>query len=194
MPDHLADGLAIGELPDLTGDGIRIRDGVEVDVLERLWHRRASLRVVAHLEELGSVDVLVEGRVDVDVDRNISGQVELAVERAGAVTALDRSWSAELPDVGGAGRGPVETLLNAVALVLDEREGEIDLRNDTGHVEALNVADAALVGDLEIRADALLRVVVITLGDGTSEDGAEEKSSGSDCSKVHFDWYERLID
>jgi len=60
LSNHLADCLAVGKLPDLTRDGIRIWDGIEVNVLECLGYQRAILWVVAHLRQLNCVDVLVE--------------------------------------------------------------------------------------------------------------------------------------
>ena len=52
---------------------------------------------------------------------------------------LNRSWGAEFPDIRGAGRWPVETLLDAVTFVLDQRKGYINFGNDTGYVEAFDI-------------------------------------------------------
>lgn len=119
-------------------DGIVIRDG-PVDVLERLRDGRARLRVVVVRHDLFGVDVLVVPIVEIVLHRHISGQVELRVKRAGAVTTLDRRRGRELVHVGGTGVGPVETRLDAVALVLDLREGEVDFGDNAGHVETLGV-------------------------------------------------------
>jgi hypothetical protein len=85
------------------------------------------------------IDVLVVLVVEIVLDRHVGGEIELRVECAGAVAALDRRRGGELVDVGGAGGGPVKTGLDTVALVLDLREGEVDLSYNTGHVETLGV-------------------------------------------------------
>ena len=88
---------------------------------------RASLWVVSHCDLLGAIDILVDGRVDFDIDGNISRQVELAVERANMVTTLDRSWCAELPNVCCASIRSIKALLDTVAFILNEWEGEVDV-------------------------------------------------------------------
>jgi len=187
--NRLAEGLAVGKLPDGAGESIAIRDGIEVHVLESLWDGRAILRVVAHLDELRGVDVLVvDGIVGVDLNGDLGWEVELAVEGASAVARLDGGRGAELVHPGGAGAGAVKAGLDAVALVLDLWKGQVDFGDDTGDVEAFDIwvgafvsmkvwsgckvlsgvltADAALVGDLEVGADAGLGRVTVANSEG----------------------------
>jgi len=64
--------------------------------------------------------------------------------------------------------------LDAVALVLDLREGQVDFGDDAGDVEAADIADAALVLGVEVGADLLETSVVVADSDGTSGDGGSE--------------------
>lgn len=191
-------GLGEPVISDVPRYGIVIRDG-PVDVLERLRDGCAGLRVVVVLRDLRGVDVLVVPIVEIVLDRHISWQVELRVERAGAVTTLDRRRGRELVDVGGTGVGPVEAGLDAVALVLDLREGEVDLRDHAGHVETLGVwtegqlvtgrrsrrckpsltADAATTFDLEVGADPVVAVIVAK-GERAGECAGDEEGAGDD--------------
>jgi hypothetical protein len=115
------------------------------------------------------------------------------------VTALDRRRSRELVNVGGTGVGPVETRLDAVALVLDLREGEVDFGDHAGHVETLGVcpkgqlgtgsrsrwpkpsltADAATTFDLEVGADPVVAVIVAK-GERAGEGTGDEEGAGHD--------------
>lgn len=164
------------------------------------------MRVVAHGNQLRRVYFLVEGAVGVDVDGDSRRKVELRVESASAVAGLDRRRSAELPDIGGAGSRAVKALLDAVAFVLDEREGEVDFGDNARHIESLDIwrllvnsctlqgiirptADAPLVSNMEIWADALLSIVIIALRDGTGEDGGGEEKGRNGGSEMHFDLY-----
>lgn len=139
---HLTDSLAISKLPDRARDRIIIRNGSEISVPERLRNHRASLRVIAQVPDLLGVDVLVELAVEVDLDGDAGGQVELRVERAGAVAGSDGRGRRELVHPRRAGAGPVEALLDAVAGALDLGEGQVDLGDDAGHVEAGDVWEA----------------------------------------------------
>ena len=53
--------------------------------------------------------------------------------------------SGEFIHVGGAGGGVVETLLEAVAFVLDSGKGEVDFGQDAGYVEAFDVCGSGVV-------------------------------------------------
>jgi hypothetical protein len=80
--------------------------------------------------------------------------------------------------------------LDAVAFVLDLREGQVDFGNNAGDVEALDVADAALLGGLEVGADLGEAGVVVADchragGDAKGEDGGDE----SDGGEMHFDFF-----
>lgn len=75
--------------------------------------------VVAHHDDLWGIDVLVVCAVQVILDGDIGRKVELRVQSAGAVAGLHAGGGGELPHIRSAGRGAVETLLDAVAFVLD---------------------------------------------------------------------------
>lgn len=66
-----------------------------------------------------------------------------------------RGRRAELVDPGCAGRRAIEALLDAVAGALNLWKGQVDLSNDTGHVEPASVADAALVLRVQAWAELL---------------------------------------
>jgi len=164
---RLAEDPAVGELPNRAGESIIIRGGVDIRILESLYNRGAVLRVVAHLDDLGRIDVLVIHSIgDIDLDGDVGREVELAVEGASAVTRFHAGGSAEFVDPGGAGGRAIKAGLDAVALVLDFREGQVDLSDDTGDIEASDIANAALVGNFEIGADAGLGRVSIANGEG----------------------------
>lgn len=96
--------------------------------------------VVAHLDDLGRIDVLVVLSIaDIDLDGDVGREVELAVEGASAVARFHAGSSAELVDPGGAGGRAIKAGLDAVALVLDFREGQVDLSDDAGDIEALDI-------------------------------------------------------
>jgi hypothetical protein len=91
--------------------------------------------------------------------------------------------------------------LDAVTLVLDEWEGQVDFSDNTSNIESLDIwgllvngcilqgrptANAAVVSDLEIWADTLLGIV-IALGNRTGENGRGEEKSWNGRSEMHFD-------
>jgi hypothetical protein len=185
---HLADSLAVGELPDSTRERIIILDGVKVGILECLWDKPSILRVISHRRDLLRIDVLVQAIAEVNLNRDIARQVKLRIQGASPVARLDGCWSAELVDPGSAGRGAIETGLDAVAFVLDLREGQVDFGDDASDIEAFDVADAALLGGLEVGADLGEAGVVVADGQGAggdakSEDGGDE----SDGGEMHFE-------
>jgi hypothetical protein len=92
---------------------------LRVSIHKSLRDRRARLRIVAVGQDLGGVDVLVVGAVEIELEHDAGRQVELRVEGAGAVAGLDGRGREELVDVAGAGGGSVEALLDAVAFRLD---------------------------------------------------------------------------
>ena len=165
---RLAESLAISKLPDRTGDSVIISHGVKVDILEGLWDESTKLGIIAHLGDFSRIDVFVVRVGQINLDGDLAWQVELRVERAGAVAGLDRCRRAEFVDPGRAGSGPVKTSLDAVARVRDLGEGEIDFSDDAGDVEAFDVADAAFVCDFEVWADAWLGRVAVADCDRTS--------------------------
>ena len=156
------------------------------------------MRVIAQSFDLRSIDVLVLVTVEIDLDGDCRREIELAVESAGAVSGLHGGKGAELVDPSGAGGGAVETGLDAVAFVLDLGEGEVDFGDDAGDVEALDVwagvlvwrcrelgrrkgvltANAAVVGDFEVGADAGLGITIAdserSSCDADSEDGSSD--------------------
>jgi len=68
--------------------------------------------------------------------------------------------------------------LDAVAFVFDLWEGQVDFGDDTGYVEAADVANAALILGLEVGADlGETAVVIVADGDGASGDGDSEDGS-----------------
>jgi hypothetical protein len=189
-PANLALSLPVGELPDGAGDSIWVGGGVQVGVHEGLRDGRASLRVVAVGHDLSGVDVLVGAVVEVEGEGDVGRQVELRVERAGAVAGLDRGGGRELVDVGGTGGGSVQALLDAVALVLDLREGQVDFGDDAGDIEAARVADAAVVLRVEVWADApeaaFVVLVVVTGADWAGENTADGEEWEDGCeSEMH---------
>jgi len=158
-----------------------VRYCVEVDVLERLRNRPTRLRIV----DLSRDDVHVQLAFQVVVDSYIRWQVESAIERASAVPGPHRCFRAELPYIVRADRRAVQAFLDAVALVLDFRVGEVNFGYDAGDIEAASVADATMVLGVELRTDGSLAtmhaVMVITSVDrrrngGESKDGQESAS------------------
>lgn len=95
--------------------------------------------VVVITDKLCGIDILVEGAVEIDFDGDIRGKVELRVEGASAVAALDACGSRKLPYVGSTGGWAVQALLDAVAFILDQRKSQVDLSHNTGHVKALDI-------------------------------------------------------
>jgi hypothetical protein len=116
-----------------------IGHGVEVGILESLGYKAAGLGVVPVGRDLRAVDVLVILAGKIEREGDVRGEIELRVERAGAVAGLHACRSRELVDIRRAGGGAVEALLNAVALVLDHREGEINFSDNACDVEALGI-------------------------------------------------------
>ena len=132
-------GMAVINIPR---KGIIIRRSVKVDVHESLRYRRTSLRVIAQQDDLCGVNVLVERTGEVEVEDNVRGEVELRIERAGAVAGQDGGWGGELVDIGRAGGGAVKALLDAVADVLDNGEGQVNFGDNAGDVESTGVWSA----------------------------------------------------
>ena len=97
------------------------------------------MRIVARLHDLLGVDVLVQWAREVKVKRYISRKIEIAVKRTGSVATLDSCRCGKLVHVVCADAGPVETLLDAVAFILDFGEREVDLCHNASHIEAASV-------------------------------------------------------
>ena len=93
---HLATGGAVCQVEHAAASGVLVSDCVQVLVLEALRHRGACLRVVSQRLDFNSIDVFVSGAGEVEGQRNVSWEVELTVQRAGAVAGLNGSWGAEL--------------------------------------------------------------------------------------------------
>jgi hypothetical protein len=148
-----------------------------------LWHRRTSLRIVAKGNKLGSINVLVERAVGVDLDGNVGWEVELRVQCASTMSSKNGGCGAELPDVGGARGRAIQTLLDAVAFTLDQRKSEINLSDNPSHVEASNIAYADLVSDLKSGADRVEAVTNIA-SDWTGKRSGGKKESSRDDERV----------
>lgn len=117
-------------------------------IAEGEWRGAASLWVVLGLELVES-DALGE----VIGERDIGWQVGAGVERAGALAAIERGDEGVLVDPVGAGEWARQAGGDAVAGAFDAVFGvEVDFGDDAGHVNALEVADAArlVVRDHEI--------------------------------------------
>ena len=123
--------------PDhLPGNSVWVGSRVQVGVLERLGDRSAGLGIVSQLRDLGRVDVLVQGAVQVVVDGDAGREVELRIERAGAVPGLHGRGAGEFVHVGGTGAWAVEALLDAVTGRPHGGKSQIHFGDDAGHVEA----------------------------------------------------------
>jgi len=169
------------------------------------------LRVVAISDKLSGIDILVEGAVEIDVDGDVRGKVELRVEGASAVAARDARGGGKLPDIGSTGGRAVQALLDTVALVLNQRKGQVDFGYDTSHVKASDISDTPAIADGEIWADAplclitiefivvtivvaiiitVVETVIVTIiwGSGRSRKsaGCEECNRQENGGKVHF--------
>ena len=118
---------------------IVIRNGVEINILESLRNNGAMLRIIAHHDDLGGVDVHVVAVVEIILHGDSRWKVELRVERAGTVTGLNAGWSRELVDVGGAGGWAVQALLDAVAFVFNSGERQVDFGHHAGDVKASGI-------------------------------------------------------
>ncbi len=118
---------------------IVIRCSVEIDILESLCNDGAMLRIIAHHDDFGGVDVHVVGIIEIILNGDSGRKVELRVERAGTVAGLDAGWSGELVHVGGAGGRAVQALLDAVAFVLDCGELQVNFGHHAGNVETFGV-------------------------------------------------------
>jgi len=161
------------------------------------------LRVVVISENLRGVDILVEGAVEIDIDGDIRGKIELRVEGTSAVAALNACGSRKLPYVGSTSGWAVQALLDAVAFILDQRESQVDFSHNTRHVKALDISDAPAIANIQVAADALLRVVVIRSvaviiaiitiitvsgNNGTSKSaGCKEGGREENCGNMHVD-------
>jgi hypothetical protein len=162
--------------PETTRNCIGISSSVEILVLKGFRSKRTGLRIIARLEELNIGIIRASGIV---FNSDIGRQVEVGIKSASAMTAFDRCDGGELVDVVVAGSRTIETGLDTVAFVPDLRECEIDFGDDTGDVEAFDVADAAAVAGLETRADFRETVVVAGLDWGcrgsSGEDGKKSE-------------------
>jgi hypothetical protein len=118
-------------------------------IAEGEWRGATSLWVVLGLELIES-DALVE----VIGKRDIGWQVGAGVERAGTLAAIERGDEGVLVDPVGAGEWARQAGGDTVAGAVDTVFGvEVYFGDDAGHVDALEVADAArfVVGDHEFR-------------------------------------------
>lgn len=97
------------------------------------------MRVVSVGDNFRRVDIGVVGAVEIELEGHSSREVELRVQRAGAVTGLNGRRSAELPDIRGTGEWAVKAFLDAVAFILDLWEGEVHFGHHTRHVKAFSV-------------------------------------------------------
>jgi len=143
----LAVQLAIGILGHEARDTIWVWDGK--GRIEPGEERTAtSLRVISRREliEPSAVGEIVR-------EGDVGWQVGARIESAGALAAVEGGDEGVLVDPVGAGQGAGEAGGDAVAGGVDAVAGvEVDFGDDTGHVNALEVADAAglVVGDLEV--------------------------------------------
>jgi hypothetical protein len=104
-----------------------------------LGDRSTSLRIVAELHYLGRIDVDIIAAGKVELNGNIGWKVELRIQSAGSVAGLDRCRGGELVDVRRTGGRAVETLLDTVAFVFDQGEGEVNFGDHASHIEAAGV-------------------------------------------------------
>jgi hypothetical protein len=144
---HLAVKLVVLILSHEARDTIRILLS-HGRIAEGEWGGAASLWVVLGLE-LVEPDALGE----VIGERDVGWQVGAGVERAGALAAIERGDEGVFVDPVGAGEWARQTGGDAVAGAVDAVFGvEVDFGDDAGHVNALEVADAArlMVRDHEI--------------------------------------------
>lgn len=196
---------------------VPIGSGVEVDIHECLWDRGTRLRVVVIGEKLRCIDILVEGAVEINFDGYIRRKVELRVEGASTVASLDALGSRKLPHVRSTCGWTVKALLDAVAFILDQRESQVDFSHNTRHVKSLDIwpslvkeqhfsevrgpehtSDTPAIANIQVAADALLRVIVIgsviiaiiaISGNDRAGKSAWCKQGGweENCGDMHFD-------
>ena len=179
-PKDLANHIPASKLPPhLATDRIVVDRGIEIRILKGPRHQAPRLRIVPIGLDLRGVDIRVVRAIQVEFERDLGRQIELTVERACTVAACHRGRGRELVYVRGAGAGPVEAFLNAVTFVLDLGEGQVDFGDDAGDVEALDVADAALVAGCEVAADGGEPVVRVFVADGDGGgDGGDDGEGG----------------
>ena len=152
-------------------------------------HRTAFLRFVPVSDDLRGVDVGVVRAIKVVLHRDIGRQVELAVERAGAMPARDGGRCRELVHVRGAGTGAAKAGLDAVAGGADLWEGQVDFGHDARDIETPDVADAAVVAGGKVGTDGREAVlgVVIAEGDWGGDGGDDgEGGDGKGLGEMHF--------
>jgi hypothetical protein len=101
------------------------------------------------------------------------------------VSTCNSCWRGELVHVGCARGGSVETLLDAVTSALDQREGEIDLGDDSGDVESRCISDATFVDGLDAGTDWCKTSGGCTWGHGCRSEGEESEDGGG--SELHLD-------
>lgn len=177
-----AESLAIGQLPDRARKSIKIRHSVQIHILEGLRHESACLGIIAIGRNRRRIDIYVQVAVEVDLDLDLGREVELAVQGAGAVARLNRGRGRELVDPSSAGGGPVEAVLDAVTCALHGGEGEVYFGDDAGDVEALDIADAAMVGNVEVSADAWLhRIVAASLREAGRDTDGQHADDQDEC-------------
>lgn len=170
--------LSVFKCPDGTRNSIGVGGGVEIDILESLRNKRPDMWVVTLGDDRTSVDIRVVAAVQVELQCDVCGQVEIGVERASTVTGLHRLGRGEFPDVVGTGSWPVQTCLNTVTLRLDLWPGQVDFRHDASDIPPAGVPDAAFVLGLESGADDRKALGRLTAGPKRLCKGAEGKEGG----------------
>ena len=101
------------------------------------------MRIVACCDDLWCIYVHVVATGQVELNIYGRREIEVRVEGAGAMTLCDTLGGGEFPHIVCAGLGAFETLLDAIAFVLDFGVGEVDFRYDTCDVEASDVYDVS---------------------------------------------------
>lgn len=114
-------------------------DGVKVEVFEGLGNWGTCLGLVPVLDNLCRIDVHGGGAVEIIVDHDRGGEVELRVQCASAMARSDGLGGRELVHISSTGAGAVEALLDAVALVPHRWEGKVNLGDNASHVEATSI-------------------------------------------------------
>lgn len=116
-----------------------IRNRIQIDILESRRHRTALLRIIAISQNGRRIDIHIVGAVEIEFRCHTRWQIEVGIQRASTVSALDRVRGREFVHVVGAAGGPVQAFLDAVAFVLHLGEGEVDFCHDACDVETARV-------------------------------------------------------